>query len=289
MGIKLTTFKQYSTRQPVYMSTSKQWPMGEPKSLHQLAHTILTEMKTVKIKIIIVRLYPGLINKQGIVRMNKTNIIMSLTRVMVDSFAITLWQTMSLINLWDFLLLGNYQRVSYRLVNQLRVSALSNQSLVILNLDNMSWLRLLFPSNKFNCSGIQSILKPKILSFLTVVKEWKRHRHVLLSTWCHAHCLFDSVFAVLKKLYRRSYVDSLDQLEMVVNCLSTTNTTVRYPRWEWRDWQTFLAQVFQNLRQNSKKVVIIKIQLSIKLTLAQLNLCLIIVWFHVLSFILNLQ
>ena len=31
-----------------------------------------------------------------ILRMNKTNIIMSLTRVMVDSFVITLWQTMSL-------------------------------------------------------------------------------------------------------------------------------------------------------------------------------------------------
>ena len=106
---------------------------------------------------------------------------------------------------------------------------------------------VLFSSNKkFNCSGIPSILKPKILSFLTVEKEWKIHRHVLLSTWCHAHCLFDSVFAVLKKLYRRAYVDSLDQLEMVVNCSSTTNTTVHtYLRWEWRDWQTFLAQVFR--------------------------------------------
>jgi len=70
--------------------------LGESNSLHQLARTILTEMKTVKIKIIIVRLQPGLINKQGILRMNKTNIIMSLTRVMVDRFAITLWQTMSL-------------------------------------------------------------------------------------------------------------------------------------------------------------------------------------------------
>jgi len=55
-----------------------------------LAHRILTEMKTVKIKIIIVRLYPGLTNKRGILRMNKTNIIMSLARVMVDSFALTL-------------------------------------------------------------------------------------------------------------------------------------------------------------------------------------------------------
>ena len=102
-----------------------------------------------------------------------------------------------------------------------------------------SFPKVLFSSNKkFNCSGIPSILNPKILRFLTVEKEWKIHRHVLLSTWCHAHCLFDSVFAVLKKLYRRSYVDWLDQLEMIVNCSSTTNTTVRYPRWQWRDWQT---------------------------------------------------
>ena len=149
-----------------------------------------------------------------------------------------------------------------------------------------SFPMVLFSSNKkFNCSGIPSILKPKSLRFLAVTKEWKIHRHVLLSTWCHAHCLFDSVFAALKKLYRRSYVDSLDQLEMVVNCSSiscpvylinlnrvhyivnhcvwlcirirrikclsvcssTTNTTVRYLRWEWRDWQTFLAQVFRPL------------------------------------------
>ena len=33
----------------------------------------------------IVRLYPGLINKSGILRMNMTNIIMSLTRVIVDN------------------------------------------------------------------------------------------------------------------------------------------------------------------------------------------------------------
>ena len=58
--------------------------LGELNILRQLAHTILTEMKTVKIKIIIVRLYPGLINKPDILRINKTNIIMSLTRVMVD-------------------------------------------------------------------------------------------------------------------------------------------------------------------------------------------------------------
>jgi len=64
--------------------------LGELNSLRQLAHTLLTEMKTVKIKSIIVRLYPGLINKRGILRMNKTNIIMSLTRVMVDNFAIAL-------------------------------------------------------------------------------------------------------------------------------------------------------------------------------------------------------
>ena len=94
--------------------------LGEPNILRQLAHTIMTEMKTVKIKVIIVRLLPGLINKPGILRMNKTNIIMSLARVMVDSFAITLWQTMSLYTSIDFLylfffILGNYQCVSYRL------------------------------------------------------------------------------------------------------------------------------------------------------------------------------
>jgi len=53
--------------------------LGELNILRHLAHTILTEIKTVKIKIIIVRLYPGLINKSGILRMNKTNIIPTYT------------------------------------------------------------------------------------------------------------------------------------------------------------------------------------------------------------------
>jgi len=47
-----------------------------------------------------------------------------------------------------------------------------------------------------------------------------------LSTWCHARCLVDSGFATLKKLYRRSDVDVLDQLELVVNRSSTTKTAI---------------------------------------------------------------
>ena len=61
----------------------------------------------------------------------------------------------------------------------------------------------------------------------------------------HARCLVDSGFATLKKLYRRSDCDTLDQLETVVNRSSSSNQAVRYPSWEWRDWKTFLTPVFR--------------------------------------------
>lgn len=61
----------------------------------------------------------------------------------------------------------------------------------------------------------------------------------------HARCLVDGGFASLKRLYRRTDCDSIDQLEEVVNKSSSTNTAVRYPAWKWRDWNAFLGPVFR--------------------------------------------
>ena len=56
---------------------------GDPNNPQKLPPSVLTVMKTVKMKTIIVRLQPGLINKQGILPMNKTSIIMVLKKEMV--------------------------------------------------------------------------------------------------------------------------------------------------------------------------------------------------------------
>ena len=80
-------------------------------------------------------------------------------------------------------------------------------------------------------------------------KKRKWHRHVLLSTWCYARCLVDSGSATLNKLYWRSDVDLLDQIEeMVVNRSPTAKTTIWYQSWEWCNWKIFIAPVFRPIR-----------------------------------------
>lgn len=63
----------------------------------------------------------------------------------------------------------------------------------------------------------------------------------------HAKCLVDSGFGNVKRLYRRTDCESLDQLEDVVNKSSYSNTAVRYPAWSWRNWKGFLGDHFKAL------------------------------------------
>lgn len=63
----------------------------------------------------------------------------------------------------------------------------------------------------------------------------------------HTRCLIDGGFALVKKLYRRSDCDRIDQLEAVVYKSSTTNVAVRYPAWQWRDWRSFLYPVIRSI------------------------------------------
>ena len=60
----------------------------------------------------------------------------------------------------------------------------------------------------------------------------------------HARCLIDGGFGMIKKLYRRSDCDNINQLKTVVNNSSTTNMAIVYPEWQWRAWKTFLTQYF---------------------------------------------
>ena len=66
-----------------------------------------------------------------------------------------------------------------------------------------------------------------------------------------SRCLVDSGFAHIKKLYRRSDVDCLDQMCDVVNKSSTSNVAVLYlnkngeQQWEWADCKAFLSAQFK--------------------------------------------
>ncbi|KAJ8313805.1 LOW QUALITY PROTEIN: hypothetical protein KUTeg_008366, partial [Tegillarca granosa] len=75
---------------------------------------------------------------------------------------------------------------------------------------------------------------------------------LLLGTACgecrHSRCLIDSGFASIKKLYRGSDCDSIEQLQKVVEKSAGSNTVVRYPALQWRDWKTFLKTFIRLLK-----------------------------------------
>ena len=70
----------------------------------------------------------------------------------------------------------------------------------------------------------------------------------------HARCLIDSGFAHIKRSYRRSDIDSLDQLAACVEKSAYSNRAELYKdpqggnNWELRDWKTFLGQSFKSLK-----------------------------------------
>ena len=68
--------------------------------------------------------------------------------------------------------------------------------------------------------------------------------------FCFNRCLADSGFAHIRKLFRRSDVDSLPKLEMLINKSTSTNEAVPFQTgtWQWRDWKAFLSRYFTALR-----------------------------------------
>ena len=62
----------------------------------------------------------------------------------------------------------------------------------------------------------------------------------------HGKSLVDAGFAYMKKLYRRSEIDSLDQLASVVRKSAASNEVVVFggDDGEWLDWKTFTTNYF---------------------------------------------
>ena len=51
----------------------------------------------------------------------------------------------------------------------------------------------------------------------------------------HTRCFVDGNFGLLKRFYRRSDIDTVQQLQEMVNNSSQNNVAQMYP-WEWRAW-----------------------------------------------------
>lgn len=59
----------------------------------------------------------------------------------------------------------------------------------------------------------------------------------------HTRCMVDGNFGLIKRVYRRSDIDTVTQLGDVVSRSATTNIPQFYP-WEWREWDTMLSKLF---------------------------------------------
>lgn len=60
----------------------------------------------------------------------------------------------------------------------------------------------------------------------------------------HTRCFVDGNFGLLKKFYRSSDVDTVQQLKEVVNNSARSNIAQMYP-WEWREWDRLLDTLFK--------------------------------------------
>ncbi|XP_062573679.1 uncharacterized protein LOC134235558 [Saccostrea cucullata] len=67
----------------------------------------------------------------------------------------------------------------------------------------------------------------------------------------YEECLVDSGFAHIRKLYRRSGIDSLAQFFTLVNKSASSNEAVSYDdTWQWRNWKDFLSTYFRPVKRN---------------------------------------
>ena len=71
----------------------------------------------------------------------------------------------------------------------------------------------------------------------------------------HTRCLVDGCFGLIKKKYRQSDCDTLEQLQKVVDDSASVNVSQQYkgcasdrPNFQWRDWVKFLDERFKPLR-----------------------------------------
>ena len=67
----------------------------------------------------------------------------------------------------------------------------------------------------------------------------------------HTRCLVDGHFGLIKKLYRHSDTDTLEQFHQVVERSSSSNFG-QVSGWQWREWDTFFPKFFRRIPQITK-------------------------------------
>ena len=60
----------------------------------------------------------------------------------------------------------------------------------------------------------------------------------------HTRCFVDGNFGLLKRAYRKSDVDTVQQLKEIATKSSRSNIAQMYP-WEWREWDNMLDTLFK--------------------------------------------
>ena len=63
----------------------------------------------------------------------------------------------------------------------------------------------------------------------------------------HTRCFVDARFGLLKQKYRRSDVDTFEQLVGVVRSSATMNEAEKF-LWEWREWDKYFELIFRPVK-----------------------------------------
>lgn len=89
-------------------------------------------------------------------------------------------------------------------------------------------------------------------NYVTGYLAWRvirgKHQEIVLSFMRvgHTRCLVDGHFGLIKKIYRQSDTDTLQQMADVVERSSTNNSAQLYD-WQWRDWDSFFKTLFRKI------------------------------------------
>lgn len=104
-----------------------------------------------------------------------------------------------------------------------------------------------------NCSGQNK--NKYVLAYLCWRVMTGRHCEI---EYCmqipgHTTCLVDSGFSHIRKLYRRSDIDSLPEFVTLVNKSDSGNEALPYnDTWQWRNWKDFLSTFFRPVKNVRK-------------------------------------
>ena len=67
----------------------------------------------------------------------------------------------------------------------------------------------------------------------------------------HTRCFVDGGFGLLKQQYRKSDIDTVEQLATAINDSCHFNEAVTFT-WQWYQWDTYLSQIFNPVRNITK-------------------------------------